>query len=137
MTATTTAQESGKWSDHCPYSDGMFLRGRETVPSMQLMAPHKENYGQKARILDLQRIASFASGTLLGNNYSAAYGHVRSCYLQFFSSLAVCGRENMLTKAHQRAARLQSSHRWTPSCSLSSCFFDAEGLCASLRSHRI
>ena len=63
---------------------------------MQLPAPHKENYGQKARILDaairyaLQRIERFASGTQLGNNYSAAYGHVRSCYLQFFSILGVC-----------------------------------------------
>ena len=71
---------------------------------MQLMAPHEENYGQKARILDAairyahQRIARFAFGTVLGNNYSAAYGHVRSCYLQFFSSLAVCVRDNMLTK---------------------------------------
>ena len=52
MTETTTAQESGTWSENCPYSDGMFLRGREAVPSMQLMALHKENCGQKARILD-------------------------------------------------------------------------------------
>ena len=52
MAETTTAKESGTWSDHCPSSDGMFLRGRETVPSMQLMAHHKENCGQKARILD-------------------------------------------------------------------------------------
>ena len=72
----------------CSYeAEKLFLRGRETVPSMQLLAPHKENCGQKASILDaairyaLQRIARFASGTLLGNNYSAAYGHVRSCYL--------------------------------------------------------
>ena len=107
MTETTTAQESGKWSDHCPYSDGMFL------PSMQLMAPHEENY----RIIDaairyaLQRIARFASGTLLGNNYSAAHGHVRSCYLSAAQCLeAACssfpvwqyasrfGRETMLIK---------------------------------------
>ena len=32
---------------------------------------------------------------------------------------------------------MQSSHRWTPSCSLSSCFIDTQGLCASLRSHPI
>ena len=60
--------------------------------------------------------------------------------MQFFSRLAVCEPfwpRDHAHQAHQRSARLQSSHRRTPSCSLSSCFFDAQGLCASLRSHPV
>ena len=118
--------------------------------------PHKENYGQKGRIIDaairyaLQRIARFAFLNPVGKQL---FGSLRprpqvlpSCStlfgggLQFFSSLAVCEPfwpRDHAHQAHQRAARLQSSHRWTPSCSLSSCFFDAQGLCASVRSHPI
>ena len=77
--------------------------------------PQKKLWAE--RILDaairhaLQRIARFAFETLLGNNYSAAYGHVRSCYLSAAQCLEpACssspvrqyasrfGRETMLTK---------------------------------------
>ena len=49
------------------------------------LVPLKENYAQKAHVLDaavlcaLQRIAGFSFGLLLGNIYEAAYGHVRGC----------------------------------------------------------
>ena len=84
---------------------------------MQLLAPHKENYGQKARILDaairyaLQRIERFAFLNPIGKQSFGSFrprpqlppfcSTVFGGGLQFFSSLAVAsrfGRETMLTK---------------------------------------
>ena len=129
MTETTTAHESGKWSDHCPYSDGMFLRGRETVPSMELPAHHEENFGHFSGSQGLPLEPSWETIIRQLTATSAAAIFLQYCVwrrlavlVQFGSMRAFWPRDHA-HQAHQRAARLQSSHRRTPSCSLSSCFF--------------